>query len=149
MNTIKTLTLVVASFLCTAVMAQESTDKRPPVEKWELIETEGKVTEINKETRDITLMGPNGELTTIQASEQVKRFDEIAVGDVIVFDYYTYFSAEFRRPTPEELAEPLLIIAEGGKAPEGMNPGAEIGAIVRAVATVEVLNRPYMLVTLR
>src|SRR5210317_2008537 len=72
-------------------------------EKWSLISAQGKVTEINKETRDITLMGSQGELVTITASDAVKRFDEISVGDMVTFEYYTYMKAEFRQPTPEEL----------------------------------------------
>ena len=79
----------------------------------------------------------------------MERFDEIAVDDVIAFEYWTYMMAEFRKPTPEELAEPLVVIAEGGKAPEGIDPSAVVGAIVKAVVTIEVLNRPYMLATIR
>ena len=136
-------------FGVSAVFAQETMDKRPPVEKWNLVSSEGKVTEINKDTREITLMGPDGDLGTVTAGDAVKRFDEIAVGDVIVFEYYTYIKAEFRKPTPEELAEPLLVLAEAGKAPEGIDPAAMVGAVVRAVVTIEVLNRPYMSVTVK
>lgn len=142
-------TLLVALFTAVTAFGQDTTDKRPPVEKWSLVETEGTVTEINKETRDITLLGPQGNLMTIEAGPEVKRFDEIAVGDVIVFDYWTYILAEFRRPTAEELAEPLVIVAEGGKAPDDMAPGAVLGAVVKAVVSIEVLNRPYMQVTVR
>ena len=79
----------------------------------------------------------------------MERFDEIAVNDIITFDYYTYLMAEFRQPTAEELEEPIVMIAEAGKAPEGMDPAAEIGAIVQAVVSIEVLNRPFMLATVK
>ena len=52
--------------------------------------------------------------------------------------------AEFRNPTPEELAEPLVILAEAGKLDLDTPPGAAVGAIVKAVVTVEVINRPFM-----
>ena len=130
------------------VFGQEN-DNRPPKEKWSLVTMQGKVTSIVKETREITLMGPRGDLVTMTASEAVERFDEIAVDDVITFDYYTYMMAEFRQPTSQELAEPIVVVAEGGKAPEGMDPGAVVGAVVKAVVTIEVLNRPYMLATIR
>ena len=94
-------------------------------------------------------MGPEGNLLTITAGDAVERFDEIVVDDVITFEYWTYMKAEFRQPTPEELAEPLVVIAEGGKAPEGIDPAAVLGAVVKAVVTIEVLNRPYMLATIR
>ena len=121
----------------------------PTKEAWSLETVQGTVTAIVKETREITLMGPKGNLLTITASDAVKRFDEIAVDDVITFEYWSYLMAEFRVPTAEELAEPLVVIAEGGKAPEGMDPAAVVGAVVKAVVTIEVLNRPYMLATIR
>jgi len=141
--------LLLITFITGDAHGQESPDSMPPKEKWNLVTMQGKVTEIKKETREITLMGPRGDLVTMTASDAVERFDEIAVDDVITFDYYTYMMAEFRQPTPEELAEPIVVVAEGGKAPEGMDPGAVVGAVVKAVVTIEVLNRPYMLATIR
>ena len=110
---------------------------------------QGTVSAINKETRELTLMSKEGGLVTLTAGEEIERFDEIAVDDVLQFDYYTYIKAEFREPTAEELAEPLQMMAEGGKAPEGMDPAAVIGAIAKAVVTIEVINRPNMVVTVK
>ena len=144
----KTNYLIMAMLLLASVVfAQE--EKRPPREKWFKEAVEGTITEINKETRDITLMGDKGNLVTFTASDAVQRFDELAVGDVIAFEYWTYIKAEFRRPTMEELAEPLQMVAEAGKAPEDMDPRAMVGAVVKAVVSIEVINRPYMLVTVR
>ncbi len=122
-------------------------EKRPSREKWDQVSMQGTVTDIDAETREITLMGTDGGLVTITAGEDVERFDEIAVDDVIKFDYYTYIKAEFRDPTPEEVAEPIQMIAEAGKAPEGMDPAAVVGAVVKAVVTIEALNRPFMVAT--
>ena len=137
--------------LCLAIVfaslhsyAQET---RPSREKWDEITVQGTVKEINEATREITLIGSDGGLLTVTAGDDVERFDEIAVGDIIKLDYYTYIKAEFRDPTPEEQAEPLQILAEGGKAPEGMDPAAVVGAIVKAVVTIEALNRPLMVAT--
>lgn len=138
--------LILLSFFCVSTFAQET---RPPKEKWSLVTAQGKVTAINKDTREITLMGAQGELATVTASDAVKRFDEISVGDVVTFDYYTYMKAEFRQPTEAELNEPLVVLVEGGKAPEGMDPAAIVGAEVKAVVTVEILNRPAMLATVK
>ncbi|UCE92605.1 MAG: hypothetical protein JSV73_07115, partial [Flavobacteriaceae bacterium] len=55
--------------------------------------------------------------------------------------------AEFREPTAEEVAEPVQIVAEAGKAPEGVDPAAAVGAVVKAVVTIEALNRPFMVAT--
>ncbi len=128
---------------------QDNEETRPTREKWFQVEMEGTVSDINPETREITLIGPKGNLVTIIASDAVKRFDEIEVNDIIAFEFWTYMKAEFRKPTPEEEAEPIVMIAEAGKAPEGMPPGAVVGAVVKAIVTIEVLNRPFMLVTIK
>jgi len=129
--------------------AQEKTERRDAREKSEQVTMQGTVSAINAETREITLMSKEGGLVTLTAGEEIERFDEIAVDDVMQFDYYTYIKAEFRDPTAEELAEPVQMMAEGGKAPEGMDPAAVIGAIVKAVVTIEVLNRPNMVATVK
>ena len=151
MKTFKICSLILLAFTFTTInlSAQDSEDKRPPREKWSLVAMEGTVTNIVNETREVTLMGSKGNLVTITADEAVERFDEIAVDDVISFEYWTYMKAEFRKPTEAELAEPLVVIAEGGKAPEGIDPAAVVGAVVKAVVTIEVLNRPFMLATIK
>jgi len=138
------IVFLVMAFLSVNTYAQ---DKRPSREKWDQVSMQGTVTEINAETKEITLMGTDGGLVTMTAGEEVERFDEIAVDDVIKFEYYTYIKAEFRDPTPEEVAEPVQMIAEAGKAPEGIDPAAVVGAVVKAVVTIEALNRPFMVAT--
>jgi hypothetical protein len=138
------IVFLVMAFLSVNSYAQ---DKRPSREKWDQVSMQGTVTEINAETKEITLMGTDGGLVTMTAGEEVERFDEIAVDDVIKFEYFTYIKAEFRDPTPEEVAEPVQMIAEGGKAPEGIDPAAVVGAVVKAVVTIEALNRPFMVAT--
>lgn len=151
MKTLKIYSLLLIAFTFSTInlSAQESQDKRPPREKWSLVTMEGTVTDIKKETREVTLMGSKGDLVTMTADEAVERFDEIAVDDVISFEYWTFMKAEFRKPTPEELETPLVVVAEAGKAPEGIDPAAVVGAVVKAVVTIEVLNRPFMLATIK
>mgnify|MGYP000100192679 FL=1 len=81
------IVLLVMTSLTFSTYAQ---DKRPSREKWNEVSMQGTVTEINAETREITLMGNDGGLMTVTAGEEVERFDEITVDDVIKFDYYTY-----------------------------------------------------------
>lgn len=146
---IYSLAVVALILLSTNAFAQENKERRAPREKSEQVTMQGTVSAINKETRELTLMSKEGGLVTLTAGEEIERFDEIAVDDVLQFDYYTYIKAEFREPTAEELAEPLQMMAEGGKAPEGMDPAAVIGAIAKAVVTIEVINRPNMVVTVK
>ena len=148
MKSLKNFTLVLTAFILLSINAH-SQEKMPAKEKWSMITMEGTVTEIVKETREITLMGPEGGLVTFTADEAIERFDEIAVNDVITFDYWTYMMAEFREPTAAELAEPIVVVADASKTPEGVAPGAAVGAVVRAIVTIEALNRPYMLAVVK
>ena len=133
--------------LSLSTYGQDKEDIWAPREKMEQLTMRGTVTEINADTREITLMDTEGGLNTVKVGEEVKRFDEIAVGDVIEFDYYMYIKAEFREPTAEELEEPVQMVVEEGIAPEDMSPGAAVGAVIKAVVTIEALNRPNMIAT--
>ncbi|HLV40526.1 hypothetical protein [Xanthomarina sp.] len=140
---------VILFSLMTSVSFAQNMDKTlQDKEKWELVETQGTITAINKETRDISIIGTNGELLTVTASDDVKRFNDIEVGDVVTFSFYKYMKAEFRQPTEEELENPLIVLTEGAKAPNNMKPGAVLGAIVQAVVTIQVINLPFMYVNI-
>ncbi len=147
MKILKIYSLIIALFLTINVNAQDASENQlAPRAKMSVVEMQGTVTSIVKETREVTLIGERGELTTFVADSAIERFDEIAVGDVIIAEYVSYLMAEFRKPTPEELAEPLVIIADGEIASKDMDPGVVVGAMIKAVVTIEVINRPYMMV---
>lgn len=141
------LTFLVLVLTAVGLNAQEKEDIWEPREKMEQATVRGTVTAIDPATREITLMSADGGLMTVTAGEEVERFDEIAIDDIIEFDYYTYIKAEFREPTDEEKAEPVQMLVEAGKATEEMAPAGAIGAVVKAVVTIEALNRPLMLAT--
>lgn len=151
MKTFKKYTLLFFTILLASQIsfAQEKDNDIPTKEMSELVEVQGTITEINKDTRDITIIGSKGDLHTITAGPEVERFDEIEVGEVVTFDFYKYVKAEFRKPTEEELAEPLVIIAEAGKTGLDVEPGAAIGAMVKAVVTIQVINLPFMYVNIQ
>ena len=149
MKTIKfyAIALFFCTFLTYPLLAQDLDSTIEPRERLSLATMQGTVTDIVKETRDVTLKGANGELVTVTARPEVKRFDEITVGDVITFDYYTYLKAESRTPTATELAEPFVVLEGEDKAPAGEAPAAAVGEMVKAIVTIEILNRPQMLAT--
>ena len=135
----KKLTLLALAMLLTLnLFAQE--DRAV----WFSEELQGTITAIDTDNREVTVVGQEGNIVTLMAGDEVERFNELEVGDLIKLEYWTFMTAEFRNPTPEELAEPLVILAEAGKVDLDMPPGAAIGALVKAVVTVEVINRPYM-----
>ena len=130
--------LALAMLLTLNLFAQEDR------EMWYSEELQGTITALDSDSREVTVVGQEGNIVTLTAGEEVERFNEFEVGDLIKLEYWTYMMAEFRNPTPEEILEPLVVIAEAGKVDLDMPPGAAIGALVKAVVTVEVINRPYM-----
>ena len=141
------MVLISLTFISSNIFGEQGKEKRPPREKWNHVEIQATVQEIDLEKREVTLMGPHGNLVTVIVDDRVKRLNEVKKGDVVSAKYWSYMMAEFRDPTPDELKVPLVLLAEGGKAPEGMDPSAEVGAVVQAVVTIEIINRPNMEVT--
>jgi hypothetical protein len=132
-----------------ALLAQEKMERRPTREAWDRVMLQARVEEMDLEAREVTLRGPVGDLVTVEVGDEVKRLDEFEVGDIVSAEFWTYLKAEFRDPTPEEQKNPVMVLAGAGKAMEDMPPGAAVGALVKAVVTVEIINRPDMLVVVR
>ncbi len=99
------------------------------------------VVAVDKETREIALELPNGEITTLLAGEELKRFDEIAVGDAVVASYIQALAGEVRAPTPEEMEEPWVELDAAAVADLGMDPGVAGLRVIRAVCSIEGMNR--------
>ncbi len=107
------------------------------------------VQELDLEKREITLKGPLGDVITLTADQTVKRLNEIKVGDEVTAKYYVSIAAELREPTAAEKKNPLVITEGLAKAPKGTAPAAGGLRIIRVVATVEGLERPTRLLTLK
>jgi hypothetical protein len=99
------------------------------------------ITDIDPESREVTLEGGLGNSITLTVGPDVKRFDEFKVGDLVVATYVSSISGELRAPTEAELAEPIVELDAGAVAPADMEPGAAVGRSIRAVCTVEGMNR--------
>jgi hypothetical protein len=144
------ITLLITFMLAVPAFAQTSAGEKPPVkERWIRVKIKASVENINSEKREVTLKGPQGNLVTLTASEAVKRFDEIKVGDTVRAEYLTFLRAEFREPTAEEKATPLVVLAEAGRAPKEVDPAGVVGAVVKAVVKVVAINTEEKKVTIQ
>ena len=131
-------TLILA--LPTALQAEEA----PAVKENDrviVISIDAEITEVNHETREVTLKGPTGEFTTVTAGENIERFGDFAVGDVVSTTYMASLEGEVREPTEAELAEPWVELDAAAKAGLDMDPGAIVGRVIQAVCTIEGMNR--------
>ena len=139
LSTLLSVVLLAVLFSHTGCTHQP-TDKPLVKEEWALVELQASVEAIDRKKREVTLKDSAGNLVTVIASEKVKRFNEIKVGDSVRAEYWTFLSAEFREPTIEEKENPLVILAGAGRAPKEVDPAAVVGAVVKAVVKVVAID---------
>ncbi len=99
------------------------------------------IVDIDRETRELTLQTPHGDYVTVTASEEIQRLDDFEVGDAIVATYMTSLAGEVREPTEEERANPWQELDAAAIADLDMPPGVAGMRVVKAVCTIEGMNR--------
>ena len=119
------------------------------VEDEVLISATATVQAVDIEKRELTLKGPLGDVVTLTVDKEVKRLNEVKVGDEVTAKYYVSIAAELREPTEAEKEKPIMITEGMAKAPKGASPAAGGLRMIRVLATVEGLQRPTRMVTLK
>jgi len=113
------------------------------------VQVEAEVTEIDLETRHVSLRGPDGNVFTVAAPELVIKLEDVKLGDKLVATYIAALEAEVRAPTAEELAEPWLVLEDGAVSADTASPGVGTARRIRAVCTIEGMNRELGTVTIK
>jgi hypothetical protein len=163
---------IAASFLIGCSSALKITDRTDPTRpsavqvqegydtfgrKWEvlsrsdfvLLSYTGTITDIDYPNREMTLKGPQGHLETFVVDKKVQRFNEAKVGDKVSMDYYLGVESEVRKPTAEEEQNPLVVLETAGRAGPDAPPAAHGMRRIRAVVTIEALDRSAQTVTVK
>ncbi len=109
---------------------------------------EAVVTDIDLETRHVSLKTPSGQIVTVTAREEVVKLEDVSVGDRLRATYLAALEGELRDPTEEELAEPWVVLEDSGKGVVDGVPVAGGARLIRAVCTIEGMNRLLGTVTL-
>jgi hypothetical protein len=142
--------LVLTSVIAPSVLAQEKSETRPLTrEDHLLLSVTGRIEAIDHAAREVTIKGPQGRVETYSVSKDVKRLDEAKVGDYVTLRYYLGFAAELRKPTAEEKKTPLVVLEGAGKAPANSAPAAAGARRIKAVCTIEGLDRPTETITVK
>jgi hypothetical protein len=141
-------------FTCLAApaIAEEHGDEGdaiPTREDAVLVSITATIEAIDYKTREATLKGPLGNSVTFTVDKRVKRLKEFKVGDAVTADYYVSVAFELREPTEAEKAEPLVVTEGAGKASKEVAPAAAGVSQIKAVCTIEGLDRPTETVTLK
>jgi len=130
---------------------QETLETKKPLARREgmMVTIVARIESIDYTNREVTLKGPLGNEETFIVDKRVKRFNEFKVGDHVQAEYLVSIAAELRKPTPEEEKQPLVILDAAGKATSASAPAAVGARRIKAVTTVEGLDRPTQTVTLK
>ena len=90
---------------------------------------------VDQEQRLITVRGPQGNITTIEAGADVRNLAQVEVGDTIRIVYEEAYIATL---TGAEMASPVTDVTVGAaRAEPGARPGAAVGAMSTISVTIE------------
>ena len=116
-----------------------------PAVQGDVVEVTSSIEAIDKTARLVTLKGPDGMMDTVAVGPEVKRFDELKVGDKVTFRYYDSLVYQIRKPgdpaTPPPTGETALVRSTGPK------PGATISEQMMATVKVKAIDAKVPSVT--
>jgi hypothetical protein len=112
------------------------------------VEVRGRIVELDKTARTITVSGAKGQATTLDVPEAVKNFDQIQVGDDIVLRYALAVAVSLQPVKGSGIRE-RVDTAGAGTAPAGSLPAVAGARKVEVLADVTRVNSKTHTVTLR
>lgn len=111
------------------------------------VEISAQVVGIDKATRTVTLKGPKGDVVDVVASEEVKNFDQIRLGDFLFVRYAEALTLELKK-TKVKAGEPT-VAGEAAKAKLGERPAVAGARQVTALADVIAVDPKKSTITLK
>ena len=105
------------------------------------------VEKIDAQTRDVTLKGEDGALTTFKASKEVRNLEKVKVGDKVSVTLDQTLTLWILQP--DQVAPELSVGADVYRAQPGEKPGGLMTADVSGVATVEAIAADKKSVTVK
>ena len=131
--------LAVLTASATVALAQK------PVTHTDGVELTAKIEAIDHDRRLVTLKDKDGAMETIYAGPEVKRFDELKVGDTVTFRYFESVAYVIRKPGQPGSA-PATGEAKVTRS-TGAKPGATIAKQETAVVTIKAIDAKVPAVT--
>ena len=104
-----------------------------------LTKTRATVTAIDTAKREVTIQGDHGPLT-LQASPEVKNFNNLKVGDQVTISYYQGTMAQIVKGG-KKVSDPAVSSFTTG-TPAGMRPSGMVGASATVTAKIQDVNLP-------
>ncbi len=154
----KKIALVSAAVLMlgtSAVMAQNkpqavvAVETAPGVLKVaEGVQFQGKFKSVDPKTRQVVIVGPNGNEFKTVLGDEVKNFNQIKVGDIVTLTHVEILVADIKKPSKVEIRE-RIETEKAARAKLGDKPAAAIERQVTVVADVTAVDDKKGTITLR
>jgi hypothetical protein len=110
------------------------------------VEVSAKVVAIDKATRTVTLKDAKGRTLDVVAGDEVKRFDEVKLGDVLVVRYVQALTMQL---TKTKATGTITAREAEARAPATERPGGAVGREVTAVLDVIAVDPKKMTITVK
>jgi hypothetical protein len=128
-----------AAMLSLALLPASAAEKenKPAIDKEAKKTVKATVEAIDTATRTLTLKGPKG-LVSLQVPEDVVRFPQIKVGDIVQADYFESLVVDIKKAgdlTPARSVQVAAVPIEGQK------PAGIVGAQVTSNVTIKAIDR--------
>lgn len=133
----------------TATQAAAVVEGPLTVERSAKISITAKVKSIDYTTRAVTLEDGDGESITFVAGPEVKRLNEVKVGDRVRAECLISVTAQLRPATEAEKANPIAAVEVAGRSGKSEAPAAGGAFGVRIVTTVQGVDYAKNTVTLQ
>lgn len=101
---------------------------------------EAEIVAIDLETKEVTLVGPQGQHVTVIAQEKIVKISDLQVGDRVAAEYLASLHGEVREPTADELANPWVVLEDGVIDENPAHPAVGAARQVRAVCSIEAFD---------
>jgi hypothetical protein len=144
------LVLLAASLAACAGSGGSSSNEAPlRREDTAVLEIRARVTAIDHAKRLVTLQDADGGEATFEADAGVKNLAQVKVGDELVGALAESLVLELREPTAEEAAAGTSILEVVAAAEPGRRPAGEFVRQIRAILTVDSIDKAAGTATLR
>jgi len=139
---------LVASLMLGLGLVMQALAEVPGREDVKLVSVTETVVAVDLDSRRLTLRDARGRLKQVVVADQVKRLDEVAVGDLITLKLYISDLYEVRAPTAAELKQPHVEVSRAARANASSLPGGTSLKQYRSVCQIVELNALNMTGTL-
>ena len=112
------------------------------------VQFQGKFKSIDPKTRQVVIVGPNGNEFKTVLGDEVKNFNQIKVGDIVTLTHVEILVADIKKPSKVEIRE-RVETEKAVRAKLGDKPAAAIERQVLIVADVTAVDDKKGTLTIR